>query len=118
MNKFLGGLLLMLAACSYADTNMLVFSKAQPQFVITLPSNPTTGYQWKVTSYDKTLFQLKSSRYSPSKTSLVGAGGTMSFTFMLNKGQVYPASSKMSFIYARPWDASSQTMKTIRLKFQ
>ncbi len=114
----LSGLLLLCSLMvSAGNTLTLNVDPNCPQFVVTLPSNPTTGYQWVATTYDKTLFQLKSSRYAAPQTTLVGAGGQMTFTFGLIKGQSYPASTQMSFTYARPWDPSSGTIKPVSIRF-
>jgi inhibitor of cysteine peptidase len=91
---------------TYAASPMsLQADKKSPTFTVTLKANPTTGYQWSVIDFNKTLFTLAGKAYQKPKTNLIGAGGNMVFTFQLNKGQVYPKKATMSFSYARPWES-------------
>jgi inhibitor of cysteine peptidase len=78
--------------------------KGPPSFVITLASNPTTGFQWSVVSYDKDLLTLSSSTYQGPDSEMIGAGGHMLYTFSLNKGKNYPGTTDLMFQYARPWE--------------
>lgn len=89
----------------------------QAEFVVTLPANATTGFQWEIVSYDKNLFTLISSEYLPSNTNRIGAGGMMSFSFKINKLVSYPASSPIQFRYARSWEASTGRVTTINVNF-
>jgi len=101
-----------------ADTMTIKVNKTQSEFLITLPSNPTTGYQWTVVSFDKSLFTLKTSQFLPPKTKLIGAGGQMQFNFALIAGKTYPASTRMKFKYRRPWEPATGTLKIVRVEFQ
>src|SRR5690348_9410371 len=80
------------------DINMKA-STTKPSFVVTLAANPTTGYQWAVVSYDKNLFSLSSSKYIKPQTNLIGSGGQMVYTFILNKGKTYPKKTNLLFKY-------------------
>ena len=86
-------------------------------FVIKLPANPTTGYQWAVKQYDKTILKLSGSEYLAPQTKLVGAGGEMIFTFSRLKGVTYPKSMTMLFSYARSWEPNSGTIKKVKVNF-
>ena len=112
------GLLLLCASClSAANTLTMNVDPTNPQFVVELPSNPTTGYQWTVTTYDKTLLQMTSSHYVAPQTKLIGAGGKMIFTFAPVKGKAYPQSTQMLFTYVRPWEPKSGTLKKVIINF-
>ncbi|KTC78411.1 protease inhibitor I42 family protein [Legionella brunensis] len=100
-----------------ADTMTLNIDKNQTQFEVTLPANPTTGYQWTVESYDKSIIKLLSSRYVAPQTKLIGAGGQMQFTFQLLKGKSYPQNTTLQFKYARPWEPETGTMKQVVVNF-
>lgn len=117
MNKVLGLCLCFLMGLSTAHAQALTISSDQRQFTIPLAANPTTGYQWSIVTYDKQLFTLKNATYQSPKTKLIGAGGTMLFTFALNKGQSYPKTTKMVFNYARSWEQGKGTVKTVTLNF-
>ena len=114
MNKILGCILL---CCSYSvhagdDISMNV-NKDQSSFTVTLPANPTTGYQWSVVSFDKNLLTLKESKYQAPQTRLIGAGGKMLFTFDLNQGKAYPDKTNMVFNYARSWEPDSGSRQNV-----
>lgn len=86
-----------------SDVMTMDVNAKSPHFRVVLPANLTTGYQWKVQTYDKTLFLLKDSAYVASKAKRMGSGGKMIFTFVLQPGQSYPAKTEMIFKYVRPW---------------
>jgi inhibitor of cysteine peptidase len=86
-------------------------------FTVKLVANPTTGFQWEVTEYDKNLLILSESHYERPQTNLIGAGGEMLFTFTLKKGKIYPANTHMKFKYSRSWEPGSSTVKNITVNF-
>lgn len=118
MRVIFSGLLLLTSLCSYAGNGLtFAVNSSSPTFVVTLPANPTTGYQWTLTSYDQSLLQMTGSKYVAPQTKLIGAGGNTMFTFMLVKGKTYPQSTQMSFTYARAWDPKSGTVKKVTVNF-
>ena len=118
MRAILGGFLLLCSLGAQADDNTVItVDSSSQQFVVTLPANPTTGYQWTVTSFDKKTFKMTASQFVSPRTRLIGAGGQMTYTFALIKGQSYPKSTQMSFTYARPWDPKSGTLKQVTVNF-
>ncbi len=88
-----------------------------PSFVVTLPANPTTGFQWSIVRFDKNLLTLRSSNYERPKTNLIGAGGQMHFTFTRQKGKSYPESTVIVLKYARSWEPDTATLKSIQVNF-
>lgn len=51
---------------------------------VTLKSNPTTGYHWEITSYDRKIIEPVGEPYytaDPGSEGMIGAGGTETFTF-------------------------------------
>ena len=119
MRTILGGLLLLGSVCSYAtDTMTIKVDPSSSQFVVKLPSNPTTGYQWSIVKYDKQLLKMTNKSYLAPQTKLIGAGGVMTFTFALMKGKSYPKSTQLSFIYARGWESKSGTLKQVMVNFK
>ncbi|CAM2793623.1 protease inhibitor I42 family protein [Legionella worsleiensis] len=118
MKLFLGGMLMVFSMMVYAvDDIMLQVPNNQPSFKVSLAANPTTGYQWTVEQYDKTLFKLTSSQFQRPKSNLIGAGGQMLFTFTLNKGKSYPKSTKLVFQYARAWEKEPGKIQTVNVNF-
>ena len=88
------------------------------QFNIVLPANPTTGFQWTVKQYDKTILNLTSSQYVAPKTTLIGAGGEMHFVFSRVAGAMYPKSTTMLFRYARSWEHGRGIEKKVVVSFR
>ena len=99
-----------------SDVLTINVNASSPQFVVTLPSNPTTGYQWQITSYDKKRLKMISSQYTAPNTKLIGAGGNMTFTFV-SKNKAYPSSTQMAFTYVRPWEPKSGSIKRVKVNF-
>jgi inhibitor of cysteine peptidase len=117
--KTLLGILLLLISCVSAANEVLTLNvpTAQTQFVVTLPANPTTGFQWQVLDFDKELLTLSASTYQKNTSKLIGSGGQMLFTFTLNKGKVYPQQTKMTFSYSRQWESHSGTEQHVEVNF-
>ncbi|KTD36782.1 secreted protein [Legionella nautarum] len=121
MRMFFAGLLLVLMEISQAATadNMTInVTTTQSNFLISLASNPTTGYRWIVTGYDKSLLHLMSSKYIPPQSKLMGAGGQMQFIFELMPDASFPASTNIYLKYAQPWEPKKGTSKTVTVNFQ
>ena len=77
---------------------------------ITLESNGTTGYGWRIAgTVDEDVLQPAGSEYVPDKVSpmIVGAGGREIWMFKaLKKGR-----AKLYFEYARPWEKDVPAVK-------
>lgn len=119
MNMVLGGVLLFgFSMMTYANDNLtLNVNVNQSSFEVTLPANPTTGFQWSVVHFDENLLTLASSNYERPNTKLIGAGGQMHFIFKLEKGKNYPERTELVFKYARSWEPESATKKNVIVNF-
>src|SRR3989338_3132934 len=75
-------------------------------FTITLQSNPTTGFSWKLVSYDKNLMAFVGHRYyPPTNKKLMGAPGYEVWTFQANKGNyAINVVGHVRMTYARSWE--------------
>jgi inhibitor of cysteine peptidase len=71
------------------------------EFIIMLPSNRTTGYEWQIDSpLDGNKIEQLKLVYVPDKTGLAGSGGKEEWRFKaLTAGK-----SNISFKYVRPWE--------------
>ncbi len=107
---------LSITAYAIEDLSINVNNNAKG-FIVTLPANPTTGFQWSVVKYDKELLTLNGSQFKAPNTKLIGAGGTMLFTFSLNKGKTVPVRTGMQFRYARSWEPNTATTKNVTVLF-
>ena len=119
MRMILSGFLLLCSLSVQAadDVTIITVDSSRPDFVVGLPANPSTGYQWTITSYDKKIVKLTASQFIPPRTRLIGAGGKMTFTFVRIKGQPVPKATQMTFTYARSWDKKSGVLKRVRINF-
>lgn len=78
--------------------------------VVSLASNPTTGYRW-IPSPQQLLSAPAEAEYvqRAGSVGLCGAGGTESWTFRpLDKG-----TEVLKFQYARPWEKPLQPVNTV-----
>ena len=114
----LAGLLLVMAHSHAAAPMVINVPAAATTFSVVLPSNPTTGYRWSLTRYDKHLLKLVSSQYTAAKTRLIGAGGSMTFYFRLVSGVSVPPDTSLVFHYARPWESDQGEPRTVTVRFQ
>ena len=81
-----------------------IATKAGKTFNITLASNPTTGYSWRIDgSFDKSIVKLLGSKYERPKTSLIGAGGREIWRFKALK----PGKTAIKLKYVRPWEKNT-----------
>jgi len=71
------------------------------EFIITLNSNRTTGYEWQIDRpLDGNKIKQAGLVYVPQKTDLVGSGGKEEWKFKAKE----TGKSKISFKYVRPWE--------------
>ncbi|MCQ8894479.1 MAG: protease inhibitor I42 family protein [Methanolinea sp.] len=64
---------------------------------VSLFENPTTGYHWEVETSEG--IALTGSTFLPSRSGLIGAGGTHTWYFVVRGG----GQQTISAIYRRPW---------------
>jgi inhibitor of cysteine peptidase len=83
--------------------------------VITLGSNPTTGFGWQLSvPIDEDLLAFIESRYEPGENAeqgMVGAAGNEVWTFKaLTKGE-----TTISMEYSRPWEGGEKAAQTFEV---
>jgi len=95
-------------------TNSITVCLKHPDFTITLPANPTTGFSWHIQKYSKNMFEFISEKYIASKNKkLMGAPGTQTFHFKAKKENYAVAQvSHIVFLYERSWEKKHVTKKT------
>ena len=77
-------------------------------FKVTLPANPSTGYQWEMMAGNgaSIVSQVGTPEFKPTNNSM-GSGGMMTFTFkVVDLGQ-----GKLQLIYHRPWEKNAPPFK-------
>jgi len=101
-----------------ADTIKMNVDANSQQFKITLPANPTTGFQWTVKEYDKAILKLAGNQYLAPQPKLMGAGGEMCFIFSRVKGATYPKTTTLLFRYSRSWEHKGGIVKKVVVNFR
>ena len=79
------------------------------QFSVTLPSNPSTGYNWEPQALDLSMLeQVGESKYESVGEPMPGSGGNLTLTFKaLNAG-----STTLVLVYHRSWEADVDPIDT------
>lgn len=102
-----------LTELSDADSGKTLTAAVGERFMISLESNPTTGYVWRFAGpYDEKVLILCSDTFSnPTEKDLVGAPGRRNLTFEI----VGPGKSGIRLEYKRPWKRNAQPAKVFQL---
>lgn len=80
--------------------------------VITLESNPTTGFMWEVVELEESILRQIGEAEFQSESEAVGAGGTETFRFEAVKaGQM-----ALKLVYHRPWEEDVEPLETFSLQ--
>jgi len=99
------------------DKPVIMATPKNPEFVIKLKSNRTTGYIWLLREYDKNLITPIKHRYLSPISQLVGAPGFELWTFRVNAaGFTVPQLTYIRFVYARPWEAATDQSSLVEFK--
>jgi predicted secreted protein len=79
-------------------------AKKEPQTAtVSLPSNPTTGYSWKV-EQSNDLFEI-TSEFAEGEGGALGAGGTDTFTLTPQAS----GETAVMFMYGRSWEEAPES---------
>ncbi|MEV6767897.1 protease inhibitor I42 family protein [Nocardia sp. NPDC051030] len=82
--------------------------------VITLASNPTTGYLWQLADLDQNIVKQNGGQeyeQDPSPDGMVGVGGQATFNFVA----LTPGTTKLVLEYRRPWEQGSEPAQRLTL---
>jgi len=91
------------------DKPNIIVTKDQPQFIIHLKSNPTTGYNWFLRDYDAKLITPIKHKYEAPNTKMMGASGYDIWIFSVKPAAfVVPQITQIRFVYTRPWETQGQ----------
>jgi inhibitor of cysteine peptidase len=85
-----------------ADNGKAYTVKAGDSVEVVIPGNMTTGFSWTaaLAGKDAALLQLAGAPAYATGSTLVGGGGTFTFTFKaVSKGEAL-----LKLVYARPWE--------------
>jgi inhibitor of cysteine peptidase len=123
MRRILGTMLVLmvlgLAACKpgaievgEAEAGSTVSLTAGQELRVTLPGNPTTGFNWTVASADAGVLALAGEPSFKPDSAAIGAGGTITLTFKA----VAAGDTELALKYSRSWETSVPPAKTYSLK--
>ena len=84
---------------------------AGSEITISLEENPTTGYEWNVTS--STGLEYVNDTYIAPETGLVGAGGVHVWEYIAAE----EGAGEFSAIYKRPWEETIGNETTFSMAF-
>lgn len=82
-------------------------------YMIQLPGNPTTGYEWAVEQYTEGIVSVGESTYQADQSEnqtdeqIVGGGGTYSFEV----GGLAPGEATVELRYYRSWEGSQNAIQ-------
>jgi len=98
------------------DADSQVELEQEQILVVTLESNPTTGYRWEVVETQESILeQMGEAEFKPSETGeppLVGAGGWEIFRFKaISAGRM-----TLQLVYHRPWEEGVEPVKTFSIQ--
>jgi inhibitor of cysteine peptidase len=100
---------------TYTDPEQTISVNAGDEFIITLDSNPTTGYDW-VENHDNSMLSLVYDKYKPDEVpaGLVGSGGTQYYRFKALK----TGETEITLIYKQSWGTEADTTKVFNIEIK
>ena len=98
------------------DNGNRVELKKGQTLVVTLESNPSTGYSWEVAEGMGTVLQQQGeAEFQPAKTGdqqLVGAGGSETLRFEAAAA----GETTLKLVYHRPWEKEVEPLETFSIE--
>jgi len=93
-----------------------IITPEQPEFIIKLKSNPTTGYSWFLREYHSRYLEPIKHRFLRPENSkmIMGAPGYELWTFKVKPAAfVVPLRTSFVFNYLRPWEKRDPITKLV-----
>ncbi len=94
-----------------SSNNQVVTVQANTAFELALPEVRTSGYRWTLKSSFEPACALLEETTQPNPAG-VGGAGKHSWRFRAT----LPGTCEIELHYARPWESSSEPVKTFRMK--
>lgn len=100
-------------AQEFSDPGRTIEVYAGQSFTLTLESNRTTGFQWRLSApLKENIVRFVSDQYLVKKARFAGGGGKEVWVFRaMGKGEAY-----INFAYARPWEKNVAPAKEVSFK--
>ncbi|MBU1026221.1 MAG: protease inhibitor I42 family protein [Candidatus Margulisbacteria bacterium] len=96
---------------SEKDNGKTVDLKGGSKFFVRLEGNPTTGYNWKIKSYDKNIIEQVGEVDYVEESDKIGAGGHYTFNFKA----LSPGQTKLELIYLREWEKDTPPIEAFEV---
>ena len=94
------------------DNGRKVEMKEGQVLVISLESNPTTGYAWEVVGFEEGALEQVGEPEFKADSKLVGAGGVQTFRFKAAEaGEI-----ELKLIHHRSWEADAEPLDTFTVQ--
>ncbi len=97
---------------SAEDAGSTIEIQTAQVLVITLASNPTTGYSWHVAELDESVLQLQGDPEFESESDLAGAGGAEVLRFKALAG----GETTLTLTYDRPWETDVEPLEIFNVQ--
>jgi len=94
------------------DNGTRIELKAGQELVVTLESNPTTGYSWDVDELSEAVLKSTGEPEFKSSSNRVGAGGTQTMRFEA----IEAGEGTLTLIYHRPWEKDVDPIHTFSVQ--
>ncbi|NLP12705.1 protease inhibitor I42 family protein [bacterium] len=95
-----------------AQNQSKVKVKKDATFQVLLNANPTTGFDWRILSYDSTVIEIKQKNFIKSETHRMGAPGKQVFKFKAIAAGI----TDLRLIYVRPWERATSEADSFRVQ--
>ena len=91
------------------DSGRAIMLAVDQELVVTLASNPSTGYTWSFQLTREGVIAANGSEYDPTEPQIPGSGGRERFRFIaVESGQ-----TTLRFEYRRPWETDTPPAQTV-----
>jgi inhibitor of cysteine peptidase len=110
---FMGLAIFSTQTCCLSKTQQMTVHASSLQVVFSLPINPSTGYQWVLETYDKSVLNFQNKGYKVSSQAM-GAPGNMIWVFKLSHQSTLKKSTEIILKYKRPWQTDA--IKVMKVK--
>jgi inhibitor of cysteine peptidase len=95
-----------------AENGSRVTLEVGQTLVLSLASNPTTGYQWEITELNQAILQETDHEYQADQPALAGSGGKEIWRFQAQAS----GTTTLSLGYRRPWEENVEPIETFSLE--
>lgn len=94
------------------DNGSQVVLEVGQTLVLSLDSNPTTGYQWQIVELDEAILEQIDYDYEADQPALAGSGGKEVWRFQARSS----GSTTLSLGYRRSWEEGVEPIQTFSME--